>query len=196
MIPPIAAVLGSWAGGLVGDYLLKRGWSLNKVRKTCLVGGMLVCSVIALAAVAPQAWQALVLMSISYAAAAFTIVTIWCLPADVVDASTVATLGGDSELLRQHRQCAEPDHHRSSLRCDRLVRGTAATHRGRRRRRRAVLRLLSRRSSPSVDPTWNPWRPNPIPRNKRRPPPAAGVVVFRVGQAGGSGIGGATPVRS
>jgi MFS transporter, ACS family, D-galactonate transporter len=43
MIPPLAAILGSWAGGLVGDYLLNRGWSLNKVRKTCLVGGMLVC---------------------------------------------------------------------------------------------------------------------------------------------------------
>ena len=92
-IPPIAAILGSWAGGLIGDYLLKRGWSLNKARKTCLVGGMLVCSLIALAAIAPQAWQALVLMSISYAASAFTIVTIWCLPADVVDSSTVATLG-------------------------------------------------------------------------------------------------------
>ena len=91
MIPPLAAILGSWAGGLVGDYLLDRGWSLNKVRKTCLVGGMLVCSVIALAAIAPEAWQALVLMSISYAAAAFTIVSIWCLPADVVDSSTVAT---------------------------------------------------------------------------------------------------------
>jgi len=98
-IPPIAAILGSWAGGLTGDYLLKRGWSLNKARKTCLVGGMLVCSLIALAAIAPQAWQALVLMSISYAASAFTIVTIWCLPADVVDASTVATLGGTQNFF-------------------------------------------------------------------------------------------------
>ena len=99
MIPPLAAILGSWAGGLVGDYLLKRGWSLNKVRKTCLVGGMLVCSVIALAAVAPEAWQALVLMSISYAAAAFTIVSIWCLPADVVDSSTVASLGSTQNFF-------------------------------------------------------------------------------------------------
>jgi hypothetical protein len=48
MIPPLAATLGSRIGGLTGDYLLKRGWSLNKVRKT-LVGGMLVCSVIVLA---------------------------------------------------------------------------------------------------------------------------------------------------
>ena len=99
MIPPLAAILGSWAGGLAGDYLLDRGWSLNKVRKTCLVGGMLVCSVIALAAIAPEAWQALVLMSISYAAAAFTIVSIWCLPADVVDSSTVATLGSTQNFF-------------------------------------------------------------------------------------------------
>ena len=99
MIPPLAAILGSWAGGLVGDYLLNRGWSLNKVRKTCLVGGMMVCSVIALAAIAPEAWQALVLMSISYAAAAFTIVSIWCLPADVVDSSTVATLGSTQNFF-------------------------------------------------------------------------------------------------
>ena len=91
--------LHRWAGGLTGDYLLKRGWTLNKARKTCLVGGMLVCSLIALAAVAPQAWQALVLMSISYAASAFTIVTIWCLPADVVDSSTVATLGGTQNFF-------------------------------------------------------------------------------------------------
>src|SRR6476469_6784749 len=98
-IPPLAAILGSWAGGLAGDYLLDRGWSLNKVRKTCLVGGMLVCSVIALAAIAPEAWQALVLMSISYAAAAFTIVSIWCLPADVVDSSTVATLGSTQNFF-------------------------------------------------------------------------------------------------
>ncbi|MDV3127338.1 MFS transporter [Mycobacterium sp. 21AC1] len=99
MIPPLAAILGSWAGGLVGDYLLSRGWSLNRVRKTCLVGGMLVCSVIALAAVAPQAWQALTLMSISYAASAFTIVTIWCLPADVVDTSTVGSLGATQNFF-------------------------------------------------------------------------------------------------
>jgi MFS transporter, ACS family, D-galactonate transporter len=99
MIPPLAAILGSWLGGLTGDYLINRGWSLNKVRKTCLVGGMLVCSVIALAAVAPEAWQALVLMSISYAASAFTIVTIWCLPSDVVDSSIVATLGGTQNFF-------------------------------------------------------------------------------------------------
>ena len=98
-IPPIAAILGSWIGGLTGDYLLARGWSVTRARKTCLVTGMLLCSVISLAAVAPQAWQALTLMSISYAAAAFTIVTIWCLPTDVAPTGTVASLGGTQNFF-------------------------------------------------------------------------------------------------
>lgn len=98
-IPPIAAILGSWIGGLTGDYLLARGWSVTRARKTCLVTGMLLCSVISFAAVAPQAWQALTLMSISYAAAAFTIVTIWCLPTDVAPTGTVASLGGTQNFF-------------------------------------------------------------------------------------------------
>jgi ACS family D-galactonate transporter-like MFS transporter len=98
-IPPIAAILGSWIGGLTGDYLLARGWSVTRVRKTCLVTGMLLCSVISLAAVAPEAWQALTLMSVSYAAAAFTIVTIWCLPTDVAPTGTVASLGGTQNFF-------------------------------------------------------------------------------------------------
>lgn len=98
-IPPIAAILGSWIGGLTGDSLLARGWSVTRVRKTCLVTGMLLCAVISLAAVAPEAWQALALMSISYAAAAFTIVTIWCLPSDVAPTGTVASLGGTQNFF-------------------------------------------------------------------------------------------------
>ncbi len=98
-IPPVAAIIGSWIGGLTGDYLLAKGWSVTRVRKTCLVTGMLLCSVISLAAVAPQAWQALALMSVSYAAAAFTIVTIWCLPTDVAPTGTVASLGGTQNFF-------------------------------------------------------------------------------------------------
>ena len=60
---------------------------------------MLLCAVISLAAVAPEAWQALALMSISYAAAAFTIVTIWCLPADVAPTGTVASLGATQNFF-------------------------------------------------------------------------------------------------
>lgn len=98
-IPPICAILGSWLGGLTNDWLIKRGWSVTRARKTCLVVGMLACSLIALSAFVPQAWQALALMSLSYAASAFTIVTIWCLPADVVPESTVGVLGGTQNFF-------------------------------------------------------------------------------------------------
>jgi ACS family glucarate transporter-like MFS transporter len=99
MIPPLCAILGSWIGGFMGDHLLARGWSLTRVRKFCLVGGMLACSVISGAAFATEAWQALALMSLSYAAASFTIVTVWCLPADVAPTHTVASLGATQNFF-------------------------------------------------------------------------------------------------
>lgn len=98
-IPPICSILGSYLGGFLNDFLIKRGWTVTKARKTCLVIGMLCCALIGLSAVAPAAWQALVLMSISYAASSFTITTIWCLPADVVPTSTVGVLGGTQNFF-------------------------------------------------------------------------------------------------
>jgi ACS family D-galactonate transporter-like MFS transporter len=93
MIPGLSAVLGGWAGGITGDLLLHRGWTLTRTRKTCLVCGMLVSSVIAAAVVTPSAALALVLLSVSYAAIAFAMVSVWCLPADVAPREQVATLG-------------------------------------------------------------------------------------------------------
>ncbi|PHP52615.1 MFS transporter [Actinomyces ruminis] len=98
-IPPICSIIGSWSGGLVNDALLKRGWSVTRVRKTCLVVGMLLCAVIGAAAFVPTAGLALALMSVSYFGSAFTIVTIWCLPADFVPASTVGVLGGTQNFF-------------------------------------------------------------------------------------------------
>ncbi|MEU7742191.1 MFS transporter [Nonomuraea sp. NPDC049158] len=94
MIPGLTAVAGGWAGGIAGDWLLKRGWSLTRARKTCLVAGMLLSSTVAAAVLVESAALALALLSISYAAIAFAIVSLWCLPADVAPAHQVATLGG------------------------------------------------------------------------------------------------------
>ncbi|MEU8150710.1 MFS transporter [Nonomuraea sp. NPDC048901] len=94
MIPGLTAVAGGWAGGIAGDWLLKRGWSLTRTRKTCLVAGMLLSSTVAAAVLVESAALALALLSISYAAIAFAIVSLWCLPADVAPAHQVATLGG------------------------------------------------------------------------------------------------------
>lgn len=98
-IPPICAIIGSWSGGLLNDALLKKGWSLTRVRKTCLVTGMLLCAVIGGAAFVPTAGLALALMSVSYFGSAFTIVTIWCLPSDFVPTSTVGVLGGTQNFF-------------------------------------------------------------------------------------------------
>ncbi|QPL06143.1 MULTISPECIES: MFS transporter [Actinomyces] len=98
-IPPICAIVGSWCGGLVGDFLLGRGWSLTRTRKTCLVVGMVLTAFIGAAAAVPTAGMALTLMSISYFGSAFTIVTIWCLPGDFVPTSTVGVLGGTQNFF-------------------------------------------------------------------------------------------------
>lgn len=108
VIPGLTAVVGSWAGGLAGDALLARGWSVNKTRKTCLVAGMLTSSVIALAVVTEEAWLALVLLSLSYFAIAFAIVSVWCLPADVAPRSRVATLGGAQNFAANIASAASP----------------------------------------------------------------------------------------
>ncbi|WP_419730773.1 MFS transporter [Lichenicola sp.] len=95
LIPGLIAIPGGWLGGVTSDWLYRRGWSLTAARKTCLVGGMLLSSVITLAAVVPAAWMALALFGIAYAALAFTAASIWSLPGDVAPTKAqVASIGG------------------------------------------------------------------------------------------------------
>jgi ACS family D-galactonate transporter-like MFS transporter len=108
VIPGLTAIVGSWAGGLVGDALLARGWTVTRTRKTCLVAGMMGSSVIALAVVTEQAWLALVLLSLSYFSIAFAIVSVWCLPADVAPKHLVGTLGGAQNFVANIASAASP----------------------------------------------------------------------------------------
>jgi ACS family glucarate transporter-like MFS transporter len=95
VIPSVVAIFGGWLGGWVSDRIYDRTGDLNRARKTCLVGGMLFSSVIALAVVVPSAAMALVLLSISYASLTFAAASVWSLPADVSPTqSHVASLGG------------------------------------------------------------------------------------------------------
>src|SRR5215212_8012742 len=82
ILPALVALLGGGIGGYVSDSPYRRGWSLTKARKTCLVGGMLMSSVITFSAFAPNAYVALV-FAIAYASLAFTAAAIWSLPGDV-----------------------------------------------------------------------------------------------------------------
>ncbi len=70
-IPPLVAIAGGLLGGFTADRLFRSGWSLTRARKTCLVGGMLVSSVIVVAAIVPNIGVSIALFSLSYGAVAF-----------------------------------------------------------------------------------------------------------------------------
>ena len=94
-LPGVLSIPGGWLGGFVSDWLYRRGWSLTAARKTCLVGGMLMSSVITLSAFASNIYICLALFALSYASLAFTGASIWSLPADVAPTQAhVASIGG------------------------------------------------------------------------------------------------------
>ncbi|WP_380178664.1 MFS transporter [Kalamiella sp. sgz302252] len=94
-IPALMGIPGSLLGGITSDWLYRKGFSLTTARKACLIGGMLLSSVIAFAAFTNSVPVILTLFSLTYAGLAFTAANIWTLPADVApSASYVGTLGG------------------------------------------------------------------------------------------------------
>jgi len=95
MLPGLISIPGGWLGDYASDALYRRGWSLTAARKTCLVGGMLLSSVITLSAFAPSVYVALGCFAIAYASLAFTAASIWSLPGDVAPTRAhVASIGG------------------------------------------------------------------------------------------------------
>lgn len=94
-IPGLFAVLASWTGGLLADRAIRRGASVTRVRKTVIVGGLIGGSVIMFAALVPEAWMALVLLSLAYGSLAVAGTGIWSLPGDVAPSSKhVGSIGG------------------------------------------------------------------------------------------------------
>lgn len=94
-LPGVLAIPGGWLGGWVSDRLYRGGWSLSRARKTCLVGGMFLSSVIVLSAFTPNTYICLGLFAVSYASLSFTGASVWALPADVAPTPAhVASIGG------------------------------------------------------------------------------------------------------
>ena len=94
-IPGICAVLAGWLGGYLADRAVRRGHSVNKVRKTAIAGGLAGGSVIMVAALVPEAWMALALLSVAYSSLTIAATGIWSLPADVAPSSRhVGSIGG------------------------------------------------------------------------------------------------------
>ncbi|HYZ22921.1 MAG TPA: MFS transporter [Rhodopila sp.] len=95
LLPGLISIPGGWFGGIVSDWLYRRGWSLTAARKTCLVGGMLLSSVITVSAFAPNVYVALACFAVAYGSLAFTAASIWSLPGDVAPTPAhVASIGG------------------------------------------------------------------------------------------------------
>ena len=95
MIPALIAIPGGWLGGYVSDALFRRGWSLTAARKTCMVGGMLLSSVITLSAFTENVYLMLAFFGIAYGSLAFAAASIWSLPGDVAPTpGHVASIGG------------------------------------------------------------------------------------------------------
>ena len=95
LLPGLVAIPSGWVGGLVSDGLYRRGWSLTAARKTCLVGGMLMSSVIVFSAFVPSVYMALLCFAVAYGSLAFTAANIWSLPGDVAPTPAhVASIGG------------------------------------------------------------------------------------------------------
>ena len=95
MLPGLVAIPSSWLGGWTSDRLYRSGWSLTRARKTCLVGALLVSSVIALSPFVPGNAACLLLFSVAYAGIAFAGANIWSLPGDIAPSpGQVASLGG------------------------------------------------------------------------------------------------------
>ncbi|WP_326772865.1 MFS transporter [Streptomyces sp. NBC_01445] len=83
MVPGLSSMVGGWCGGLVSDWLVRRGTPVTKARKICLVGGLLGTSVIALAVISPSVGMALTALSVSYFCSTFAAASVWSLPGDV-----------------------------------------------------------------------------------------------------------------
>ncbi|HET7083420.1 MAG TPA: MFS transporter [Rhizomicrobium sp.] len=95
LLPGLISIPCGWLGGFASDALYRRGWSLTAARKTCLVGGMLMSSVITFSVFAPNAYIALAFFAVAYGSLAFTAASIWSLPGDVAPTPAhVASIGG------------------------------------------------------------------------------------------------------
>jgi ACS family D-galactonate transporter-like MFS transporter len=94
-IPGICAVLCGWLGGYLADRAVRNGVSVTRVRKTAIAGGLAGGSVIMFAALVPEAWMALALLSVAYSSLTVAATGIWSLPADIAPSSRhVGSIGG------------------------------------------------------------------------------------------------------
>jgi ACS family hexuronate transporter-like MFS transporter len=94
-IPYLGAMIGSISGGWFSGYLIRKGVTVDKARKTAIIiGGAIIVPSIILSVLAANAILAVVLMAFVLGGFQFTIVNIQTLPSDLHCGKSVGSLAG------------------------------------------------------------------------------------------------------
>lgn len=94
-VPYVGAAIGAIVGGWFSGYLMRKGSSVNKARKTAIItGACIVLPAMIAAAYASTAWSAVIIMAFILGGFQFTIVNIQTLPSDFHSGKTVGSLAG------------------------------------------------------------------------------------------------------
>ncbi len=94
MIPFLAAAPGSVAGGWFSGFLMKRGWSVNRARKTAMAVCALSMPAVILAVFSPSPWWALGFISVCTAAHQGWSANVFTLASDIFAKSDIASIVG------------------------------------------------------------------------------------------------------
>jgi ACS family hexuronate transporter-like MFS transporter len=101
---PLAAIylvsdFGSVAGGWLSSHFLKRGWSVNRARKTTLLICALAATPVFLAPLANSLWVTVLIIGVAAAAHQAFSATMYALPADLLPRAAVGTVSGVGGML-------------------------------------------------------------------------------------------------
>jgi ACS family D-galactonate transporter-like MFS transporter len=92
-VPFLAAFFGVLSGGILSDWLLRRGWSLTAARKTPVIAGLLLTSMVCLANLTENSTVALALLSCSFFGCGFASIT-WAVVSAMAPERLIGLTGG------------------------------------------------------------------------------------------------------
>jgi len=92
--PFVAAALGALAGGATSGFLLRRGWDVNRARKTAIVTGTVFMMAGVLAAYAESPYVALAWLSLTLFGFQFWVGNVQTLPSDYFPVGAVGSIAG------------------------------------------------------------------------------------------------------
>lgn len=94
-VPYVGAMIGSIAGGWFSGYLIRKGATIDRARKTAmLIGGFIIVPSILAAVMVPNATLAVILMAVVLCGFQFTMTNIQTLPSDLHGGKSVGSLAG------------------------------------------------------------------------------------------------------